>query len=262
MKSCYFFIGLLTFFWILPSNVSGQDPEVSNIQLDIKQNRVHIHYDILNSQPSMQHDVDVLFLDQDYKYFDPQELSGDIGNQIRGGADKDIVWDAMADRFDFSRKVTPQIFLDWEKRGGADNALLSLLVPGLGDYFVAETKEMTIKPYMRTLSALGFVTLGFIAQNKRKDVPLYTYSDMPYIDTETGDYLSRTGRVLYGHETQPWLFGGDAEVFLSVGAAIWVADILWVAVKGFQNEKINQYLTNTNFQLNNQGIALSYGFTF
>jgi hypothetical protein len=242
----------------IPVQTPAQEAKTDNIQVDIKENKVHIHYDIVNSVPVNDHRVDLLLLDQRFDYFDPGELSGDIGEGISGGDGKTIVWDAMADRFDFSRKVTPQIYLDWEKKGGPSNAFLSLLLPGLGDYFVADSREMTIKPWMRSLSALGFMTMGIIANSNRESVPLYTYSDVEYIDSETGDYIQDRENVIYGHKTDYWLFNSDAEVFLGVGAAIWIADILWVAIQGFKNEEVNRHLGNTHVGVNSHGMYLGY----
>ena len=42
--------------------------------------------------------------------------------------------------------------------------------------------------------------------------------------------------------TDYWLFPYDSEIFLGIGIAVWVTDIVWVARKGVQNNKNKVHL--------------------
>jgi hypothetical protein len=109
-------------------------------------------------------------------------------------------------------------------RSGPEAALFSLLVPGLGNYFVSDTRSQTIKPWMKTIGALGLIALGTYAANERyRDEPsLYGPSDKKW---KEGDWHYK-------------FFSSDAEIIIGLGAAIWVADIILVAIQGQHNKKL------------------------
>ena len=129
--------------------------------------------------------------------------------------------------------------------GGPVNALYSILIPGLGDYFVKDSRSMIIKPYMRTISTLGLVGLGIIASQKREMVPIMSvrYINVRYDSNNDGAIDGRDNLrytevpIVIGKERKVWLFENDAEVFFITGIIMWGADVIWVFAKGTENEK-------------------------
>ena len=236
MKKCLTLIIILSNLIV---NAQKNNLKIDNINLDVRDHVIFIHYDILNSDTSELFNVQLFFTDEAYvKYYFPSKVEGDIGIAVQGGQEKTIIWKVSEEMDEIPEKITPQLRLNDEKinfcDGGPSNAYLSLLVPGLGDYFVADHRNMKFKPYLRTLSSYGLIAMGIIASNYRtpvtKWVPAFwksTSTGYKYIDghyEELGDY-----NYLY--------FRNDAELFIAAGLSIWAIDILWVAAKGSKNKK-------------------------
>ena len=167
------------------------------------------------------------------------------------------------------RDVTPMIFVDgiskeFNRAGGSGYAALSLIMPGLGDYFVADHRLMIFKPYLRTISSLGLIGLGIYAGEQRYR------SEGEYISVLKPDSWRFTGDdrfmdVYQKGDLNYWLFKGDQELFITLGAVIWVSDIIWVLVKGSNNKKfLNELNSGSDFTLGyqNGGMGFKYNLTF
>lgn len=104
--------------------------------------------------------------------------------------------------------------------GGPSNAFLSLLVPGLGDKFVYDNNKGL---------AIGIITYGLIGAGvaaKFYSINEYDKYHKATVQSEIDKYYDNANNANYA-------FYG----LLAGGAAIWVADIIKVAVKGSQNRK-------------------------
>ena len=146
--------------------------KVKNVEIEIQQNKALIHYDIKSSSAGSLHSVNLNFIDDYYNIVKPVSLAGDVGSNVVSGSDKTIEWDIKNDFQLLRSKIQPVIFVDglskeFNSRGGPTNALLSVIMPGLGDYFVADHRLMHFKPYFRTISSLGLIGLGIYAGNQR-----------------------------------------------------------------------------------------------
>ncbi|MCK5343000.1 MAG: hypothetical protein KAR20_06330, partial [Candidatus Heimdallarchaeota archaeon] len=145
---------------------------MKNVEIEIQQNKVLIHYDIKSSSEGSLHSVNLNFIDDYYNIVKPVTLAGDVGSNVVSGSDKTIEWDIKNDFQLLRSKIQPVIFVDglskeFNSKGGPYNALLSVIMPGLGDYFVADHRLMHFKPYFRTISSLGLIGLGIYAGNQR-----------------------------------------------------------------------------------------------
>jgi len=269
-------VRLAAVLFVFSVNLHGQRvPVAKNIDITIEQNRAIIHYDIKSKVPGSVHNVDLKFLDKDYRLVTPTLLSGDVGSDIPGEANRKIEWDISNDVQLFGSNITPVLFVDWTSKqfsstGGPRNALLSMLLPGLGDYFVADSRMMTFKPYMRTISSLGLIALGYWAGEQRYHAE-GTYEPFAHRTPVRNDY----GRVI-GYEKvfideyiegdlQYQFFKGDREVLIGLGAAIWAVDIIWVLARGTNNVKfINASSKGSDFNLGYVpgGAAMQFSYTF
>ncbi len=248
---------------------SQRPSKVKNLDITVRENRAVIHYDIKTRNPGSNHLVHLEFLDEDYNLITPTLLSGDIGPGIPTGPGRSIEWDITNDMQLLGSRVTPVLFLDgtsrqFSKTGGPRNALLSILIPGLGDYFVADRRLMKIKPLMRTVSSLGLIGLGVYVGNQRYHAE-GTWERVIKVDSWrfTGD--DRFTQKYYEGDIQYYWFKGDKELLISLGAAIWAADVLWVLAKGTNNVKFMRASTRgSDFKLGYQpgGACLQYSFTF
>jgi hypothetical protein len=251
---------LLLFTLFICITLLAQETKVKNIDLEVVNNEVLINYDILNSMDSSEHRIDLIFVDDTYEIIKPQTVRGDIGNNIQTGRRKTIRWNIMNDMTAMPKQMKPKIFLDYHKQptGGKGNAFLSLLIPGLGDYFVESTSDIKFKPYLRTISTLGFMGLGYKAGKERKIVKLYSED---YPSTYDGRQTDERNQVVHGYNTDYWLFKHDQEIFYALGATLWLYDIIWVYGKGIINEKHNNKIyavTPNRFG----GINFNFVYTF
>ena len=77
----------------------GQTPvTVSDPRIEIKDNVIHIYYDILNSTPTDQFNISIEITDADGNVIGARALEGDIGKDISGGNNRHILWNLEADK--------------------------------------------------------------------------------------------------------------------------------------------------------------------
>lgn len=245
---------LLILFFV--SGINAQNTDVKNVNIEIKNNKVFVNYDLISNEPDKKNTVELFFIDDRFTVKVPKKINGDIGEGIEPGINKTIEWDVFEDNVAIAQKLQPKIIVNGIKKGGPKNAYLSMLVPGLGDYFVKDHRKMIIKPYIRTAATLGLVVTGIIANEKREEIEIWSYTP-----TSRWDLTPKIS--LIGTETKYWLFENDTEFLLAAGIALWVADIIWVYAKGLENEKFKMF-SNYSFNINaNKGItnfSLSYKF--
>lgn len=234
-----------------------------NIRLRVEAGKIIIHYDLMAEQALRGHSIRIFFSDHDYdNRIYPRSLSGDIGDNVVPGKHKRIYWDVVADDVSLDIPLQCNILVDDilgdGKTGGPAYAALSLAIPGLGDYFVADHRYMAIKPWMRTTSALGLTGIGIWSGLERETI----------MRLVPGHYATRI-KWSTGEQTIVWipdrlvasgtdyrLFPNDAEVLASLGIAIWLVDVFWVMNKGRKNEKLTR-LTAGNFHFSAQPFMAS-----
>jgi hypothetical protein len=250
--------------------LSGQKKaKAGNMDITIEQNKAYIHYDIRARNTDLMHRVELKFLDENYNLLTPTSVSGDIGLDITGGGGKTILWDITSDMELLGTDIRPVIFIDGASRqysntGGPKNAFLSMLLPGLGDYFVADPRLMSFKPYMRTISSLGLIGLGFyLGEQRYRAEGYYELTLKPnswrYEGMDQYYYRYIGGPVQYA------LFKGDKELFIALGASLWAADVIWVLARGTNNVKFRKATVRASrFQLGYipGGASLQYSLTF
>jgi len=247
-------------------NSIGQEAKVKNVDIDIEKNQIIVNYDLIGNDTVNKHNVELFFIDDRYSVQLPKKLSGDFGEGVSPGLNKRIVWDVFTDDVIIAQKLQPKIVVNGIQKGGSKNALYSILVPGLGDYFVKDSKSMIIKPYIRTISTLGLVGLGIIAGQKRTEEDIWGWvTDWKAGIDQNGNYgiIETTEWQIRGYETKNWLFENDKEVFLISGITLWVADVIWVFLKGTENEKLkifSNYSFNANVSNGITNFSLSFKF--
>ena len=231
--------------------------KISNVKYDLMVNSLIVQYDLL-SKSDEKKDVLLFFWDNDYNPIVPRSLKGDVGLNVPTGKSKQIQWNLLQDNYMIAGRLKPELILkdEFYGRGSSMNAFYSVLIPGLGDYFVADHKTMLFKPYLRTTVTLSLMGLGIRATQLRTRESIYSY----WVNPRTGrEELRFTGNGDYKY----WLFPYDNYVFLSAGAALWIYDIIWVATRGGRNAKLNKAFRN--FDLNydsNSGAVVKYRLNF
>ena len=101
---------LITSILISDPMCYGQNIEVSDPRLELRGNDVHIFYDILNSDPSDEFTVSMQITDATGKQVAVNSLTGDIGELVKGGSNKHIVWDLTADKVIMNASIYVKIY--------------------------------------------------------------------------------------------------------------------------------------------------------
>lgn len=230
---------------------------IENIHLDVVNNKIMVNYDLISQDTNKSYDIELRFATDKHDIIIPYWTSGDVGENIRPGINKSVVWEISKDLPYLRYQLFPMVVTDLnngQKRydGGPGNALMSLLVPGLGDHRVADPRSMKFKPLYRTASAYGLVFLGAYSLSQRYQEPDKTTLD--------------NGRIMtYGKgDIHYRFFKWDAELFFLAGVTIWVYDIIWVISKGTINKKLQRSINNHSISLNYlpQGAGLTYSLRF
>jgi len=227
------------------AHAQGKNHLIRNVRTTMTGRDVEIRYDLAGPRDGSPHTVDLAVVDNRRNVVYPDSVTGDLGAGIMPGEGKLITWEIYKEYDAVNGDFTPRLILDAgvtrNKGRGPEYAALSLLIPGLGDYFVADVKEMKIKPWYKTAFTAAFLGMSWAAFRNRDVIPpvmnppgwYYTMHspDPVYIDHEWLQVIEKTDY---------WLFPHDAEVFLGVGAAAWLLDVVWVARKGALNNRVRK----------------------
>lgn len=267
---------LIWLFLQLGIYLSGQNynPHIENISFKLVDHQMELSYDIEGSRIGQLHRVELIVIDNMGNIILPDSVSGDVGHEVQAGKSKVIIWDIHKEYDVVYGDFQPQIVLDGTEKygvnGGPGNLFLSMVVPGLGDYFVTDYKSMIVKPYYKTAFTYGMLGLSLAAALSREQIPAVMGAPGWYWD---GNSVGSDGAALLEYKddwwlmkaerTDYWLFPYDSEIFLGIGIAAWLTDILWVARKGTQNNKIrNQFLNQVSLVPTYQGAVLQFAYNF
>lgn len=237
---------LIIIFISLSLHTFGQRATgIKNTSFELNEQTLIAKYDLVSKDNSPKNIVFFLW-DSNYNVLKPKSLSGDQGANVEPGENKTITWNIYDDNNLIKGKVRPGIILaDQLKYGGANNAFLSVIVPGLGAYFVEDYRNIAFKPYYRTASVIGLSTLGVVALQNYSREKLYTY----VVNWRTNQpELTFNGNG----ESSYWLFPYDYAIFFGGAAIIWLYDVIWVAAKGGKNQKLRNAFNDISFQVNDQ----------
>lgn len=138
-------------------------------------------------------------------------------------------------------------YLKYTGSGGPVFALLSLVIPGTGDYFVNNGKGSMIghkaPPLVTTFTSLSFIGLGYYLKSEsNKNYDLYHQSTQ---QDEIDKYYSQANNQ-----------NKSSYALYAIGGIIWAADILWVLSKGAQNKKTEK---KTRIELKISAIEINGG---
>ena len=148
--------------------------------------------------------------------------------------------------------------LDFKGFGGPSNALLSIIVPGLGENFVNRGKGsilgQAIPPWITTVSTLGLVGAGtYYNLESNKNYAQY------HLATSQSDINFYYDKANSQHKLGYSL--------VAIGGALWLADVYWTLRKGSENKKEEKtFNKNVNITLipttidNNLALGLTLKF--
>ncbi len=228
------------------TSAQNSTARVENIRTQMIDKSMVVRYDIISPSSVSYHQIDFVVVDNKGNAVYPDSVSGDTGPLVPAGKDKKIVWEIHKEFDVVYGDFTPRLVIDpgmqRKHSHGPEFAVLSLLMPGLGDYFVAEAKQLKIKPYYKTVLTAGILGLSWAACRNREEIPAVIAPPGWYISTDAppGEKYKyfEDGYMVSPARTEYWLFQYDTEVILGIGIASWLFDVIWVARKGLVNNRI------------------------
>jgi len=103
---------VICLFLLDPLCHSQTSVQVSDPRLEIRDNTLHISYDILNSAPSDTFIVNIDISDSDGNTIDAKTLNGDLGNDVNGGNNKHVTWNLEADSIFIDARIFITVYAE------------------------------------------------------------------------------------------------------------------------------------------------------
>jgi hypothetical protein len=155
-------------------------------------------------------------------------------------------------------------------KGGPSNALLNIVVPGLGHYFVSgDHYGNDRKPASLLITALYGGSLGGALYFKVKSDQLYDeYLKMSryreYQRDSLGNITGVRGAIqgqAQGKLQSAQTAQQNSKILLGVGAGILVADLAYTLIKGLKNKAAwkSEFLSRTDFIFSSNGTQMTAG---
>jgi hypothetical protein len=229
-------------FLIIFSESFSQNSTITMPKLVFEGNKLAITYDIINKKKSDIFYVWVELRSQDSIPIRAAAFSGDVGDSIKSGKSKKIIWVPEEDAIYLDGDITVE--LKGEKYEKSFNkgsmVLLSSVIPGLG-----QTKISKGKPWW----LLGVASYGALAGG------LIVHKN--YITTYDA-YLTESDPItrgdLYDQSQKQMTI---SNVFFISAATLWVTNIIWVAATPNKYKPLQHVKFSVNsFSLNQSRTAL------
>jgi hypothetical protein len=237
----------------LPGNCQTK-AKITDVDYYLEGNYIVVNYTIIGSLPKEHMTIELSFKTEDNKLIIPQTISGDIGNNHYGDGMKTIHWDIVRDHLLLSGNLKAIVTITSSKilYGGPSNALLSVVIPGLGGYFDEKNKSRSI---LTTISTLGF--LGYGIAQKHLANKYYNEYKASILTTEIENLYNKANNAQHKYY-----------ISTRVATGLWAFDIIWVALKGIKNKKVSSSyygrFNKDDLKLNyvNNSLQLQYSVSF
>jgi len=212
MKTQKLFLILL--FILLPIKFYSQGFQITPPKLDFDGRQLSVSYDFVNYRQSDLFYVWVEMEKKNGELIKMKGISGDAGDKIKAGKNKQITWVPEKDSVFLNEVVYVEVKAEKYVKSFNKGSmmLLSTAFPGLG-----QTKISKGKPYWLTgVVAYGALAGGLIAHSSY--IKTYSSYHIEEDPVKRKDLLNQSQKQM---NTSGALF--------VTGAAVWVANLIWVA---------------------------------
>jgi len=200
---------------LIPVKSFSQGFLIPEPKLEFDGKQLLISYDVINKN---QADRFYVWVEIEKKNGDPihtKALSGDIGDFIKAGMNKQITWVPEKDTVFLNEEILVEVKAEKYSKSFDKGSMLlmSTFIPGLG-----QTKMSNGKPWWLTgVVVYGALTGGFLThQNYHKTFKSYLAEEV----------ISTRDDLL--HQAQKQINISDALIL--TGAALWAVNIFWIAL--------------------------------
>ena len=240
------FIVLLPLVPVRGQLLKHKSATVSNVRVEGDSERVKIQYDAtgLSSSDSVYIRVE----SQSRGLLNAMTVTGDVGKAVLPGKNKTIYWDYRLDglTIDNAIRVVVRVKPAAPSRpqgrvgGGAANALLSVLAPGVGSIFVQPSRKVGWRPLI-TGAYAGLLVYGLV-QKSRSNQAYDQYTSL----LNDGDY-AEANRANHHYLVATW-----------TALAVLLTDVSYTLLKGMKNDR-QRKIAQTSLALTYAGAIPSAG---
>jgi hypothetical protein len=245
---------IISFILFSQPAVCQTKARITDVDFHLEDRYIVVNYNITGISPKEEVTVELKFITENNEPIIPKTMTGDVGKKMFGDGSKAILWDVVADQAVLSGNLKASVTIVSSRvlYSGPGNAFLSILIPGMGGYFVDRNKARSV---LTTMSTIGLIAYGVIQKTQaNKYYGDYNASTTP---ADMDDLFSKANSAQHSYY-----------IATRVGAGIWALDIIWVTFKGFHNKKVaKSYYSSFNtdgLRLNyvNNGLQLGYSKKF
>lgn len=209
--------------------------ELTNVDFFMQEDKLVITYDLLNTKPDEKYLISVNIVTETDKPVNAKSFSGDVGENISGGAGKRIIWNISDDIAYLDDKISVKVSAIYinprivkpTSRGKA--MLLSTLLPGLG------CSKTTLKPIhlVKGIAGYGCIAGSFYFNNK---------SNKTFADYQDSDVAADRDRLFDQSVKEKNL----SDILIYSGGAVWLIEYVNILIarnhsrnKGFKSEIVS-----------------------
>lgn len=209
---------------------------IDNVDFEVSNYSIKIKFDLINCPDNTIYNLNIYFTKTDGTTIVPKTISS--LNGIYPGRDKILIWDFKSDKIEFTGDLSATVAIVSSEpipppppvKHGPGNAMLSLILPGWGDFYVNETDKTT--PILISALYLGSAYMA--------------YSSFNNVNIKYDNYLKATQQSVmdenYNAATSSL---SQSQMFTGIAAAILIYDVIHVIVKGNRNIKNNNFTSNS-----------------
>lgn len=255
MKNLTFLVALFSCFWTSAIAQKKTKPTVSNIRAEADGKRLKVTYSLEGTAPT-----DSVYLQVESRtrgVLPLKTVSGGIGKGVEPGPNKIIYWDYEADGMQPGESDAVTVRIQSESvlpppppvtklGGGPGYALLSVVLPGVGNIFVQPNRKIGLRPLV-TVSYLGLLAYGLSQKSQsNKQYDLYNAqlneSDaQPYYDA-ANQYHQR-----YYLATR-------------AAAVLMLTDVTFTLLRGIRNQRLQRTQPSNRLSLQYFGATPTLAF--
>ncbi len=222
------------FVFFIPKITSSQS--IDNVDFEVINYSIKIKFDLINCPENTIYNLDVSFTSSDGTIITPKTISS--LNGVYPGRDRFLIWDYKNDKIEFTGDLSVTItILSSEPipppppvKHGPGNAMLSLLLPGWGDFYVNKTDKTS--PFLISALYLGSAYMA--------------YSSFNDVNVKYDNYLNATKQSVMDENYNAASSSlRQSQMFSGIAAAILIYDVIHVLVKGNKNIKNNIFGSNS-----------------
>jgi hypothetical protein len=213
---------LFLFFLFIVFKSSSQDFQITLLKLEFYGNQLHIAYNIDNKTSIGKFRIDIKINKQNGDSITPKSITGDLGNNIKSGNNKSIIWDLEKDSIHLDENISIEIIgkKHIEALSKGSIILMSTAVPGLG-----QTKVSGKPWWLCSIAAYGTLASGFIIyKSSLNTYNLYKAENNPSTRTDQYNKAQKNLNI--------------ANTLFITSATLWVANIIWAAATPNSNQSL------------------------